>query len=151
MTKHEMTKQFLAAQEAVSKAKEALEKATDDLKRVKKQIEEMAKAKPKMFFNGNRPTWALGCIPEIEITKYHKYSDEYVEFVTQYGRFRYIKTYTTTKCKFPSPPEMTFITNAGYIFERYDCLNRRYMAVDYIDHIELLEGVDEYDNSRCNH
>lgn len=141
MTKHEMTKQFLAAQEAVSKAKKALEKATDDLTRVVKMIEEQVNSKPKLVYKSG---W------EIEITKYTKYSDKYIEFETIDGRRgRYIelgasKTYTYPNNKM----SVVLESHIGHIFEMYDYISHKYTEANLIDHIELLEGVDEYDKAR---
>ena len=144
MTKHEMTKKFLAAQEAVEKAKKSLEKATDDLKKVEKLIEEQANPKPKMIYKSD---W------EIEITKYTKYSDKYIEFETKDGRRgRYIELGASKAYTYPNNKmTVTLEAHIGHVFEMYDFISNKYTEANLIDHIKLLEGVDEYDSSNFNH
>lgn len=139
MTKHEITKQFLAAQEAVEKAKKALEKATENLTRVEKQIEDMVK-KPKIVYKSD---WT------IEIKKYKKYSDKYIEFETVDGRRgRYVELGESKSYTYPNNKMSVVLeSHIGHVFELYDYISHKYTEADLIDHIELLEGVDEYDQT----
>lgn len=134
-----LTKELHAAQEAVIKAEEDLEKATEDLKKIVEAIEERAKKKPIMYFtNGS----------SFEIVKYRKYSDSYVEFETANYKYRYIKLSKSEKYTLPKNGlHCTLESHLGHVFEAYDLILNRYDKLDWIDHIELLEGVDEYDQT----
>ena len=140
MTKNEMTKRFLAAQEAVEKAKKSLEKATEDLKKVEKLIEEQANPKPKMVYKSGH---------EVEITKYTKYSDKYIEFETKdHRRGRYVELGTSKAYTYPNNKmTVTIEAHIGHVFELYDFISNKYTEANLIDRIELLEGVDKYDQT----
>lgn len=137
MNKHDLTKQFLAAQEAVEKARKSLESATENLKKVEKMMEEQAKKKPKMVYKNG---------PIIEIKKYKKYSDNYIEFETVDGRSgRYIGLGTSKTYTYPNNKASVVLeSHIGHVFEMYDFISHKYTEANLIDHIELLEGVVEY-------
>lgn len=139
MTKHKLTEKFLEAQKAVEAARDTLNTAISDLKKVEKMIEEQAK-KPKMICKDGK---------SIEIVKYRKYSDGYVEFETAVTRYKYIRVGKTKEYVLPrNGLHCTLESDIGHVFEVYDSIDCRYHERDYIDHIELLEGVDEYDKYR---
>lgn len=141
MIKYEMARQFLVAQKDVEEAKKALKKATDNLSKIEKLIEEQISPKPKMVHKSSRT---------FEIEKYKKYSDKYIEFELMDGnRGRYVALGTSKSYTYPnSKATDTLESLTGHAFEMYDLIANKYAAVDYIDHIELLEGVDEYDKTR---
>lgn len=139
MTKHELTEKLLEAQKAVEAARDTLNTAMSDLKKVEKLIEEQAKKPMAYFKSGNR----------FEIVKYRKYSDSYVEFETASFKYRYIRLGSSKEYVIPrNGLYCTLESEIGHIFETFNSVTEKYEPIDYIDRIELLEGVDEYDSSR---
>ena len=139
MTNYELSKKFLEAQKAVEAARDTLNAAMSDLKKVEKMIEERVK-KPRMVCKDGK---------SIEIVKYRKYSEGYVEFETRGTRYRYVRVGESKEYVLPrNGLHCTLESNIGHVFEVYDSIACRYFERDYIDHIELLEGVEDYDKTR---
>ena len=135
MSKHNVKEKLLEARKAVDVARDTLNAAISNLKKVEKMIEEQAK-KP-MLHNTSGSSF--------EIVKYRKYSDGYVEFETANGRYRYIKLSKSKEYVLPKNElHCTLESHLSHVFEAYDPILHRYDKLDWIDHIELLKGVDEY-------
>lgn len=141
MINNDLQTQLSIARKDVDKARAALETAEKHLKELDEQIKEADKQKPFVYFTDNSRE---------EIIYYRKYSDEYIEFkLDDIFDYRYVKTYTSKNYTYPprKTSVCTIITDARNIFERCSLSSKKYKTVNYIDHIELLEGVDEYDKN----
>ena len=138
----ELKKEIVNAECDICSAKGRLKKAENRLETLNKKLEELEKKKKI-----KKPTVRINIsfmgIPDLmcidyDITRYTKYSDRYIEFEALGYRYRYIKANATSNHVYPCPrPE--------YIFELYDDANAKYKRVDYIECINLLEGVAEYE------
>lgn len=112
----------------IEKTKKSLSELKDGVKELQKQIDQMAK-KPMVYFKN--------CYHGVIIVKYEVSNDgDVVKFEMASGQryMYYIKTVYDKKT-FP---------NKIPKFERYDGQYNAWVPIDTIDHIELLEGVDEY-------
>ena len=131
-------------------AQQTLEKAEGRLKGLKEELEKLKEMKkvPMIHLKHNKPAWFIECDLGYEIMKYHKYSDKYIEFETSQYKFRFIEAYKSENCEFPMKTYKTTLhKNIEYIFEIYDVVCKEYKPCAFIDHIELLEGVDVYDKA----
>lgn len=135
--------------EKLKAAKEAFDKAAEEYQKLSKEIEEALADKPRMVFNKN-VSYELAYTNEI--TRYFKYSDYYIEFDCYGHTYRYIRYGDSNKWKFPRAKKLdasyTAIFTGRDVFQRYSYVSRTWEDVDYIERIELLEGVTEYDKNR---
>jgi hypothetical protein len=131
MSINQLATKYTAAVDAVNKADENLREAKKNLKDLEREIEEMNK-KPMVYFkNGYH-----GVIMKYEVSN----DGDVVEFEMASGqRYMYYIRTVYDKKTFP---------NKIPKFERYDGHYNEWVPIDTIDHIELLEGVDEYDKTR---
>lgn len=146
MSKNKITKDYLAAMDAVNKAEDNLKEAKKKLKDLEEKIEAMNK-KPMMYYNDGREFEIVNyrvhnvyeCSKHSVIEFRGKVVTSYVEFETSVRKYRYITT---------RDPNRYTIPNETSKFEYYNIIsNTWYDCSDIIDRIELLEGVDCYDKN----
>lgn len=80
------------------------------------------------------------------IIKYHKYSDDFIEFETSDNKYRYVTTGMSNKYTFPIDT-LSCMTVTDRKFQVYSYLTHKYEDIGYVKRIELLEGVNEYDQN----
>ena len=139
--------------EIIEKLKSAANKAAEEYQKLSKELEEALTAKPRIILNYSK---LYGRMEKVlldnsdEITYYKKYSDEYIEFEAGDCTFRYLRTGDSAVWEFPKKDKsgVTLVTNSSDVFQIYDFSVGKWYDVDYIERIELLEGVKEYDKNR---
>jgi hypothetical protein len=149
MNKAECLKDLDCARKDVDKARDILAKAEEHMKELEKRIKDFDNPKPMIYLNLTAPSSITEISLKHEITHYIKHSDEYIEFEALGCTYRYLEKYETKTHTYP--PKALHCSVKSYVkhvFEIYDFASKKWRSVDYIDHIELLEGVDSYDKTR---
>lgn len=121
----------------IKKANEYIERSMNELKRLEDVLNDANNQKPKIVYKSD---WT------IELKKYKKYSDGYIEFETVDGsRGRYVELGASKSYTYPNNKMSVVLeSHIGHVFEMYDCISHKYTEANLIDRIELLEGVVEY-------